>query len=119
MKPASTPVLRATRLVDQVRERIRYKHYSLRTEQDYVQWVRMFVKWHSLRHPRDMGQLEIEGFLAMLANERRVVSNQREPTLRGRVTTVRCLINGRLIACTCSLRPTTRLTSTSVPTSSS
>ena len=74
MKPASPPVLRATRLLDQVRERIRYKHYSLRTEQAYVQWVRMFVKWHGLRHPRDMGQLEIEGFLAMLANERRVAA---------------------------------------------
>ena len=47
-------------------------NYSLRTEQACVQWVRMFVKWHGLRHPRDMGQLEIEGFLAMLANERRV-----------------------------------------------
>ena len=43
MKPAAPPVLRATRLLDQVRERIRYKHYSLRTEQAYVQWVRMFV----------------------------------------------------------------------------
>lgn len=74
MKPASPPVLRATRLLDQVRERIRYKHYSLRTEQAYVQWVRMFVNWHGLRHPRDMGQLEIEGFLAMLANERRVAA---------------------------------------------
>ena len=74
MKPASPPELRATRLLDQVRERIRYKHYSLRTEQAYVQWVRMFVKWHGLRHPRDMGQLEIEGFLAMLANERRVAA---------------------------------------------
>ena len=42
MKPASPPVLRATRLLDQVRERISYKHYSLRTEQAYVQWARMF-----------------------------------------------------------------------------
>ncbi len=74
MKPAFPPVMRATRLLDQVRERIRYKHYSLRTEQAYVQWVRMFVKWHGLRHPRDMGQLEIEGFLAMSANERRVAA---------------------------------------------
>ena len=74
MKPAAPPVLRATRLLDQVRERIRYKHYSLRTEQAYVQWVRMFVKWHGLRHPRDMGQQEIEDFLGMLANERRVAA---------------------------------------------
>ncbi|WP_152034608.1 phage integrase N-terminal SAM-like domain-containing protein [Paracidovorax avenae] len=51
----------------QVRERIRYKHYSLRTEQAYVQRVRMFVKWRGLRHPRYMGKLEIEGFLAIMA----------------------------------------------------
>ena len=81
MKPASPPVLRATRVLDQVRERIRYKHYSLRTEQAYVQWVRMFVKWHGLRHPRDMGQLEIEGFLTMLANERRVAASTHNQAL--------------------------------------
>ncbi len=51
MKPATpSPVLRTTRLLDQVRERIRYKHDSLRTEEAYVQWVRLFVKWHGLRH---------------------------------------------------------------------
>ena len=50
----------------QVRERIRYKHYSLRTEQAYVQWVKVFVKWSGLRHPRDMGGPEIEAFLTML-----------------------------------------------------
>ena len=55
MKPAAPPVLRATRLLDQIRERIRYKHYSLRTEQAYVQWVRVFVKWQGVRHPRDIG----------------------------------------------------------------
>lgn len=72
MKPAVPPVLRATRLLDQVRERIRYKHYNLHNEPAYVQWVRMFEKWHRLRHPRDKGQLKIGGFLAMMANERRV-----------------------------------------------
>lgn len=56
MKPAAPPVLRAARLLDQVRERIRYKHYSLRTEQAYVQWVPVFLKWRGLQHPRDMGQ---------------------------------------------------------------
>jgi len=62
MKPASHPVAPATQLLDQVRERICYQHYSLRTEQAYVLWVRMFVKWHGLRHPRDLGQQEVEGF---------------------------------------------------------
>ena len=66
MKPAAFPALRATRLLDQVRERIRYKHSSVRTEQAYVQWVKVFVKWSGLRHPRDMGGPEIEAFLTML-----------------------------------------------------
>ena len=39
-----------------------------------MQWVHVYVKWHGLRHPRDTGQLGIEGFLAMLANERRVAA---------------------------------------------
>ncbi len=75
MKPAAFPVLRATRLLDQVRERMPYKHYSLRTEQTCVQWVKLFVKWHGLRHPRDMGQPEDEACLSMLANERRVAAS--------------------------------------------
>ena len=81
MKPAAFPVLRATRLLDQVRERIRYKHYSLRTEQTYVQWVKLFVKWHGLRHPRDMGQPEVEAYLSMLANERRVAASTHNQAL--------------------------------------
>ncbi len=72
MKPTAPPVLRATRLLDQVHERISYKYYNLHTEQAYVQWMRLFVKWHGLRHPRDMELQEIVVFLAMLANERRV-----------------------------------------------
>lgn len=60
------------RLLDQVRERARYLHYSLRTEKAYVYWVRWFIRWHGLRHPRDMGAADVEAFLAMLANERRV-----------------------------------------------
>jgi integron integrase len=60
------------RLLDQLREQARYLHYSPRTEKAYVYWVRWFVRWHDLRHPRDMGAAEVEAFLAMLANERRV-----------------------------------------------
>lgn len=67
MKPAAPPVLRDTRLLDQVLKRVYYRHYSLRTEQAYVQWVHMLVKLYDLRHPRDMGQLKIEGFLTIVA----------------------------------------------------
>ena len=62
------PPLRATRLLDQVRERLRYAHYSLSTERSYVYWVRWFVRFHGLRHPRQMGAAEVEGFLTWLAN---------------------------------------------------
>ncbi|WP_370626072.1 phage integrase N-terminal SAM-like domain-containing protein [Comamonas sp. CMM03] len=44
------------RLLEQVRGRIRYQHYSPRTEQAYVQWMRLFAKWNGLRHLRDGGQ---------------------------------------------------------------
>ena len=74
-------MLRATRLLDQIREQICYKHYSLRAEQAYVQRVRIFVKSHGLRHPRDMGREEIESFLAMLANERRVAASTHNQAL--------------------------------------
>ena len=66
---------------EKIRERIRYKHDSLRTEDAYVQWVRKVVKWHGLRHPRDMGWEEVEGFLAMLANERRVAASTHNQAL--------------------------------------
>lgn len=69
MKPGTAPPpLRATRLLDQVRERLRYGHYSLSTERAYVYWVRWFVRFHRLRHPRDMGAAEVESFLSWLAN---------------------------------------------------
>ena len=73
--------LKAERLLDQVRERIRYKHYSIRTEQQYVYWVRAFVRFHGVRHPRDMGSREIESFLAWLATERKVAVSTHKQAL--------------------------------------
>jgi integron integrase len=71
--PPALPPLSAPRLLDQVRERIRYLHYSLRTEQAYVHWVRAYVRFHGCkRHPRDMGAAEVEAFLTWLAAERKV-----------------------------------------------
>ncbi len=71
-----TPVLRSVRLLDQLRERIRYLHYSLQTEKAYLYWARFFIRWHgrngAMRHPKNMGKLEVESFLTMLANERQV-----------------------------------------------
>lgn len=60
------------RLLDQIREAIRLKHYSIRTEDVYVDWTRRFVLFHGKRHPRDMGAVEVEHFLTHLAVERTV-----------------------------------------------
>ncbi|MBI4756958.1 MAG: phage integrase N-terminal SAM-like domain-containing protein [Betaproteobacteria bacterium] len=57
---APAPPLRSVRLLDQVRERVRYKHYSIRTEQQYVYWVRAFVRFSGLRHPRELGAPDVE-----------------------------------------------------------
>ena len=56
-------------LLDQVRDLIRLKHYSIRTESQYVQWVRRFILFHGKRHPREMGAAEVEAFLTHLAVE--------------------------------------------------
>jgi integrase len=71
--------LRSARLLDQVRERIRYLHYSIRTEDAYVHWIRAFIFFHGRRHPGEMGGPEVEAFLSWLANERNVaVSTHRQ-----------------------------------------
>lgn len=60
------------KLLDQVRDKIRLKHYSIRTEQAYVDWVRRFVLFHGKRHPSVMGAAEVEAFLTHLAVEGKV-----------------------------------------------
>ena len=73
--------MQSTRLLDQVRERARYLHYSLRTEKAYLYWIRYFVRWHGLRHPRDMGAPQVQAFLTMLASERHVSSSTHNQAL--------------------------------------
>lgn len=63
---------RAPRLLEQLRGKIRAKHYSIRTEQAYLDWARRFILFHGKRHPREMGAGEVEAFLTHLAVERRV-----------------------------------------------
>jgi integron integrase len=73
--------LRATRLIEQLRERIRYDHYSLRTEQAYVFWVRRFVRFHGLRHPRELGGPEVERFLTHLVTAEAVAASTHRQAL--------------------------------------
>ena len=63
------------RLLDQVREQIRLKHYSIRTEQAYISWIKRFILFHDKRHPKEMGEPEIENFLSHLAQNMNVAAS--------------------------------------------
>jgi integron integrase len=69
------------KLLDQYRERLRIKHYSLRTEQAYLHWVRRFIYFHSKRHPAGLGGPEMERFLSHLATEGRVSASTQNQAL--------------------------------------
>ena len=71
-QPDTAIVSAKPRLLDQMRQVIRVKHYSIRTEKTYLSWVKHFIRWSGMRHPADMGAPEIEAFLSMLANHRDV-----------------------------------------------
>jgi integron integrase len=71
---ASQSVPPPTKLLARVRHALRVRHYSIRTEDAYVDWVRRFILFHGKRHPRDLGAVEVQKFLTHLAVERSVAS---------------------------------------------
>ena len=71
----------APRLLDQVRDRIRVKHYSLKTEAAYCGWIRRFILANGKRHPREMGGPEVEAFLSRLAVEGDVAASTQNQAL--------------------------------------
>ena len=71
----------APKLLDQVRELLRIKHYALRTEHAYVNWIRRYILFHNKRHPREMGVAEVRAFLAHLAVEKHVSASTQTQAL--------------------------------------
>jgi integrase len=69
------------KLLDQVRDVIRRKHFSIRTEQSYVDWIRRFILFHNKRHPREMAEAEVTEFLTYLAREGRVAASTQNQAL--------------------------------------
>ncbi len=69
------------KLLDQVRNRIRIKHYSLRTETQYVQWIKRFILFHGKRHPQEMDAAEVEAFLTHLAVTGKVSASTQNQAL--------------------------------------
>jgi site-specific recombinase XerD len=77
--PVNTP--QKPKFLDQLREIIRLKHYSIRTEQSYVDWARRYILFHEKKHPRDMGAKEIAAFLTHLAVGRNVSASTQNQAL--------------------------------------
>jgi len=69
------------KILDQTREAIRLKHYSIRTEETYVNWITRFILFHNKRHPREMGMPEINAFLTHLAVEQHVAASTQNQAL--------------------------------------
>jgi hypothetical protein len=73
--PTNTSATAAPKLLDQVRGKIRLKHYSIRTEQAYLDWIKRFILHFDKQHPKDLGAEEVERFLTYLAVEGKVAAS--------------------------------------------
>jgi len=87
---------RPRKLLDQVRDAIRLKHYSYRTEQAYIGWIRRYILFHDKRHPKDMGGVEVEAFLTHLAVEGRVSASTQNQALNALLFLYRNVLNQEL-----------------------
>ena len=88
---------RPKKLLDQVREAIRTKHYSIRTEQAYVDWIRRYILFHDKRHPKDMGSAEIAAFLTHLAVEKNVAASTQNQALSALLFLYRHVLEKELV----------------------
>src|SRR3990172_5157446 len=79
--PSGVRVQQKTKLLHSLRANLRLRHFSPRTEEAYVCWVRRFVRFQGLRHPREMGEREVVAFLTHLAVERHVSSSTQGQAL--------------------------------------
>jgi integron integrase len=81
LPPTYQPAPQGKKLLDVYREALRNRHYSLRTEQTYISWVRQFILYHKKRHPRDMGTAEINDFITHLVNQRIVSASTQNQAI--------------------------------------
>src|SRR3984893_2199261 len=81
LAPSTTQDKRKKKLLDQVRDVIRLKHYSLRTERTYCDWIERFIRFHQMRHPVEMNELEVGEFLTDLARTGNVSASTQNQAL--------------------------------------
>lgn len=87
---------RPRKLLDRVRDQIRLKHYSYRTEQTYVYWIRRYILFHKKRHPAEMGSKEIEAFLTHLAVVNKVAASKQNQALNAIIFLYRHVLQQKL-----------------------
>jgi integron integrase len=88
---------RPRKLLDQVRDAIRVKHYSYSTEKTYVYWIRRFILFHNKRHPGEMGTQEVTQFLTHLAVTEHVASSTQNQALNAIVFLYRVVLQQELV----------------------
>ncbi|MBL8078403.1 MAG: integron integrase [Anaerolineales bacterium] len=81
------------KLLDQYRDTLRAKHYSRRTEETYLKWVRQYIRFHKMRHPREMGGPEISAFITHLAVEKHVAASTQNQALSAVLFLYRSVLN--------------------------
>ena len=77
----AVPNRRQPKLLDRARSEIRVRHYSIRTEEAYLAWIRRFLRFHHMQHPRDMGAEEVNRFLTHLAVDKHVAASTQRQAL--------------------------------------
>ena len=92
------------KLLDQLRDTIRIKHYSYSTEKTYVHWVKRFILFHNKRHPAEMGVPEIEAFLTHLSQEENVAASTQNQAFNALLFLYRSVLNIELAAPVQALR---------------
>lgn len=81
------------KLLDRVREQLRLKHYSYRTEETYVHWIKRYILFHKKRHPNEMGDEEIRAFLIHLAEKEQVAASAQNQAFSALLFLYRYILN--------------------------
>ena len=87
-----TNTKRSSPFIGSVRDAIRVRHYSIRTEEAYVSWIKRFIRFHGMRHPKDMGESEVGQFLTHLAVDGKVSASTQSQALNALVFMYRFIV---------------------------
>lgn len=95
-RPGVLPEAARPRLLEQVREALRSRHYSKRTETSYLQWIKRFIFFHQVRHPREMAEAEVNQFLTHLAVKEKVSASTQNQALSALLFLYRYVLDRQL-----------------------